>query len=685
MGNIWDVLLQSGVATGVSVILLGVRKVQIFQLTPRFPLSLWSLLFVRLCIPVVCFNKVVGYPFYIQMEQWKTSVERGLDSQYTSPFFPLDGTHVLPFVPQLAPQSSTDWLYVLYGMGVIVVLSYYVLGYLGLQLLLLKSREVDDQRFQQVTRIAENYQITFYKVQELEGVASPFVCGIWKPTLILPQGKEIEDVVLLHELVHVQQKHPLKNTVWCIFTALHWWNPLLLYCISQAKRDIEISCDSMVLEKMKQPQQRKDYGTLLLSVADVTGISSLGTSCISRGGKTLQQRISYIAKFQPFEPDLSVLSWCVIGILAVPFLVGNTLGFGGSVMSESRLAFAEYRLQRSHTMESAIENYVDSMKHTDIYRLSMVSPLSQQENFLAVVESAEPFYHPTPFPNHFVEKRIPQPTSFSNTFEDSFQVQSDYLVFNLVDIWEDGTEFHCLLVFSQESEPSKISEFFCVPIAVYQDVDGKFVVEPLEDTSVHVNEMGDFFTGNLSIPYFYNKVQGKEGYFEIFSQHWFCIKAEETDYFHHNVTLSTSPYLWEGVTEDSVLWLQKSHTVRYTHTGETDTETMLEVVLREQQFYGGFQSEELQGVETEEQWEEDQQIWLYMKELESEMQGGEGFFQAISGGATLAMEHSPFDGEMELVLEYTERLYRSQRDSVVAVYVNGSLFDMCILRGDDSI
>lgn len=81
----------------------------------------------------------------------------------------------------------------------------------------------------------------------------PFVWGLRRPTLVLPQGVSDWDVVrqqavLRHELAHVVRRDPLRMLLIEIACSLHWFNPLVWIAARRARLEMEAACDDRVLE-----------------------------------------------------------------------------------------------------------------------------------------------------------------------------------------------------------------------------------------------------------------------------------------------------------------------------------------------------------------------------------------------------------------------------------------------------
>lgn len=107
------------------------------------------------------------------------------------------------------------------------------------------------------------------KVRRSTDVSSPFVTGIFRPTVIVPEeGDAWEESrrvsVLLHELAHVKQRDGLVQSIAQIACAMHWFNPLVWIVARRLRFERELAADDVVLA---HGTKASDYAADLLSIA----------------------------------------------------------------------------------------------------------------------------------------------------------------------------------------------------------------------------------------------------------------------------------------------------------------------------------------------------------------------------------------------------------------------------------
>jgi len=104
-------------------------------------------------------------------------------------------------------------------------------------------------------------------------MVSPAVCGVFRPTVVLPSFliDELDDqrlrTVLAHELAHVRRWDPLVNALQTGLQIVYFYNPLLWLANALIRRAREEATDEMVLVALGK--QTADYSRALVDVADL--------------------------------------------------------------------------------------------------------------------------------------------------------------------------------------------------------------------------------------------------------------------------------------------------------------------------------------------------------------------------------------------------------------------------------
>ena len=258
MTDIWAFLLQTLTLSVTAGLLLLIKRILEDKLSPRWQYGVWSVLLLSALVPANFLGRYGLFDLPLLVEWSKTAAEVHLSSAYTTAF---SMTRVLPFpiIPGTAPQSVTDWLFVVYLAGVGVSFLRYLLSYLRLRRLLRHGTPVPAETAASIQAVAQKYGLTPCPAVLVEGLDSAFVCGLFRPVLVLPTDKPVDEKVLLHELLHLKYGDVPLGWLTCLLRCLHWCNPFLWKVFDRVGNDCESLCDQRVLERL-EGEERRDYG-----------------------------------------------------------------------------------------------------------------------------------------------------------------------------------------------------------------------------------------------------------------------------------------------------------------------------------------------------------------------------------------------------------------------------------------
>lgn len=390
MTNLWAFLLQTLYVTGVGLLLLAIKTLLKDKLSPRWQYAAWSVLALRILLPAYTGKYYVLLPLPLWVETAKVMVEPHWASAYTNVY---EATQVTSPIPWLtgAPVSLSDWLFLLYVVGVVVTLLWYLLSWLRLCLLLRQGTPVPADVQEQIERIGKTYACKTCRAIELPGLPSPMVCGVFRPVLALPKGKALDDHVILHELLHLNYKDALQNVFWCFCRTLHWCNPIVRLLLNRVGNDMESLCDQRVLERLRG-EDRRNYGISLLAMANDKYPRAVGTTSLSNGGKNIAQRIEAIVRFKRYPRGMALASVCVVVVLAASCLVGmvdkeeplyGMMYFGPKTDREVAVSHLNY----CTTVAGALDTYAKGIINESSLCLAMATTGETQKEMEALART----------------------------------------------------------------------------------------------------------------------------------------------------------------------------------------------------------------------------------------------------------------------------------------------------------
>lgn len=390
MTNLWAFLLQTLYVAGVGLLLLAIKTLLKDKLSPRWQYAVWAVLALRILLPAYTGKYYVLLPLPLWVETAKVMVEPHWASAYTNVY---EATQVTSPIPWLtgAPVSLSDWLFLLYVVGVVVTLLWYLLSWLRLCLLLRQGTPVPADVQEQIERIGKTYACKTCRAIELPGLPSPMVCGVFRPVLALPKGKTLDDHVILHELLHLNYKDALQNVFWCFCRTLHWCNPIVRLLLNRVGNDMESLCDQRVLERLRG-EDRRNYGISLLAMANDKYPRAVGTTSLSNGGKNIAQRIEAIVRFKRYPRGMALASVCVVVVLAASSLVGmvdkeeplyGMMYFGPKTDREVAVSHLNY----CTTVAGALDTYAKGIINESSLCLAMATTGETQKEMEALART----------------------------------------------------------------------------------------------------------------------------------------------------------------------------------------------------------------------------------------------------------------------------------------------------------
>lgn len=392
MGDLWTFLQQTAAASAVAFFLLFLQSLFRDKLSPKWRYTIWLVLLVRLVVPagwgVGTRLDVFGY-----LDTLRVWAELKLDSAWSSPWsapLAVSGFPVLPTGG--APRSVTDWLFVLYLAGVLACALWLLWGWLGLRRMAGRAVPVTGERWERVRTLAGEFGLKPpARMVESLSAQGPFLMGVLRPTLVVPMGWRVEEKVVLHELLHRKNRDVLAGWVTALFRCVHWCNPFLWWVFDRVDNQREQRCDQQVLERL-EGEDRRDYGRVLLSMAEDRALRVPGATSMANGGENIKARVQAIARFKTFPAGMGLVSLCMALVLLPNLVFGFSAwaaGSGESVNFTSPAQALAYA-QRSPctTVAGALDAWAKSVYHSAwspysaLVCRAMVTPAEEQAGLL---------------------------------------------------------------------------------------------------------------------------------------------------------------------------------------------------------------------------------------------------------------------------------------------------------------
>lgn len=448
MYDIWGFLLQTLTVSGAAILIIIVKALFRDKLPPKWQFAVWSVLGIMMLIPAGLFGSYSLFRWQVVVGIIKSWIG---DYSFTRVLFPV------PIITD-PPTALVDWLFSVYVLGVIAFLIRYAVSYFRLRRVLRRAGEPCAERMSLIRSVASAHGIKLCRVIEVDGLPSAFVCGTVRPVLAIPSDGKLDEKVILHELFHLKNRDTLWSVMICVLRSLHWCNPLLAYCANRALNDMESRCDQFVLENL-EGEERREYGRILLSMANERFSKTAGSTCINNGGKNIGERIENIVRFKRYPKGMGLVSICILILLAFPLVIGaqadSMIEFDNSV----KLTLASARSTPCTTHAGAFDTYAKAVLVKNGYYRAMCAPEEMQDDIL----------------NEMLQTQTWEPG-----LDGWADAQKGYYVYNLTRVGDNAYEGLLVLDYPPAEEDG-FREGLAIQKLRVEKENGRWVTIPLED------------------------------------------------------------------------------------------------------------------------------------------------------------------------------------------------------------
>lgn len=213
-----------------------------------------------------------------------------------------------------------------------------------------------------------------------ESVDTPFVLGLFRPTIYLPASVSPEDVpyVLAHERTHIWRRDHWWKPLGFVLLSVYWFNPVLWLAYVLLCRDIEAACDERVIRDMAA-EGRRAYSTALLHCS--MSRDAIAACPLAFGETGVKERIRAVASYK--KPAFwSILAGIVLGtVIGVCFLTSpETAGIKPKDITPQGMTLRCRRASRLEITDCRLE-YQDGTQWETVEQLG--SPMELDISFTA--------------------------------------------------------------------------------------------------------------------------------------------------------------------------------------------------------------------------------------------------------------------------------------------------------------
>lgn len=347
MGDIFLKLFNHSMQAGW--IILAVIPIRfLFQKIPkRYCILMWAIVAVKLLVPIsveTSFSLVPQNQIFTMESQ---------DSENINQIIPNTNNEQQMFEPVQSKTNQNETIEnntnkisistiasVIWLVGVVIILIFSMIEYWKLKRRTAACLHKGEQ------------------VKVCDDIDSPFLFGLFHPFIYMPSNmpKEYEEYVFLHENVHLKRHDNWWKIVGFILITIYWFHPLVWLAYFLFCRDLEFSCDEMVIKNLSF-DRRKEYSNALLSIS--IGKKQTGFYLLSFGRVEVKKRIENILNYKKPKFWIGLISLIVIAFIVICFMTNPIK----SSNEESSIEVSD-ELERAIT-ESVLENE-DSFEHKSL-------------------------------------------------------------------------------------------------------------------------------------------------------------------------------------------------------------------------------------------------------------------------------------------------------------------------------
>jgi hypothetical protein len=265
MGLVWAVMWQSTLLVGVfALVALGMRRS-----SPSLRYWFWQIAAIKLLLMPLWSVSILlpaTPPLWTgaRMDSWpaaRPGSEIGLtpedrrlarDQDAAADGLPHEGQASGPWIARVEWQA---WVFLVWGLAVMSQIAAIAHQRSRLERLLRQAAPGDDPALLALVvelsgRIGLRPRPS---VTIIDDEGSPFVCGLWRPSLVLPRGLtsslDLESLrsVLLHELAHIRRRDLLWDWIPAIARLLYFFHPAAHFIVARARLERELACDQTAM------------------------------------------------------------------------------------------------------------------------------------------------------------------------------------------------------------------------------------------------------------------------------------------------------------------------------------------------------------------------------------------------------------------------------------------------------
>ncbi len=326
-------ILQMSISAGFLVAAIVIlRAVALNKLPKTMFLVLWGVALCRLLMPVSVPSRFSIYSILDEAVRRKgLNASIPATAGILSPAHDLAAGTTVRMAPAVQPAAQgqvflSDPVTMVWLAGMLAVFFFFAVVYFKNYRELRFALPVGDNVFIEEW-LAEYRLIRSIAVLQSDRITTPLAVGLANPRILLPKSMRMDDqqlmgYVLTHEYYHIKRFDLLWKFLLALVLCIHWFNPLVWVMFILVNRDLELTCDEMVVRRFGA-DTKTAYACSLIAMAEQRSKFSPLYTGFSKNAA--EERITAIMKYK--KPSAIAI------VLAALLVIGTTTAFALSGMN----------------------------------------------------------------------------------------------------------------------------------------------------------------------------------------------------------------------------------------------------------------------------------------------------------------------------------------------------------------
>ncbi|OPH48451.1 hypothetical protein BC351_08260 [Paenibacillus ferrarius] len=335
---IWGMsLLEMSVSASLIILAVVCFRSLLLHKVPKMTfIVLWGIVLFRLLVPISVQSQFNIYTAVNDLGRMFT-VQESNSLMQNSPISdggtvtmpPITDGMITSAVP-LELASPIPFFVLVWLIGFTLCAMFFIIPHLRCRNIYRMSLPIENdfiQKWQKSNPVWRKVQI-----RQLDRILTPLTYGIFQPVVLLPKHIDYTDpkqleLILTHEYIHIKRFDTLKKWLLVAGVCVHWFNPFVWVMYILANRDIELSCDEMVIRTFGE-SMKPSYAMALVRLEEKkSGLSSI-VSHFSKN--SIEERIISIMKTKKISRAAM--------LLAIVVVVGTVTVFATSALDKTETA-----------------------------------------------------------------------------------------------------------------------------------------------------------------------------------------------------------------------------------------------------------------------------------------------------------------------------------------------------------